>query len=88
MRVFDLSCFEDQSPIETDICIVGTGPAGVSIASEFANSGVRVLLLESGGFEDEDNTQALYRSRAARPPPPPPPLPRTAVAAADAPPGV
>ena len=60
MRLFDLRCFEDPSPIETDLCIVGTGPAGVSIASEFADSGIRILLLESGGLEDEAATQALY----------------------------
>ena len=60
MKVFDLRCFEDHSPIETDLCIVGTGPAGLSIASEFADAGIRVLLLESGGFEDETDTQALY----------------------------
>ena len=60
MRLFDLRCFEDPSPIETDLCIVGTGPAGSSIANEFANSGVRVLVLESGGFDDEPDTQALY----------------------------
>jgi choline dehydrogenase-like flavoprotein len=60
MRVFDLRYFEDHSPIETDLCIVGTGPAGLSIACEFADAGIRVLLLESGGFEDEAETQALY----------------------------
>ena len=60
MKVFDLRCFEDHSPIEIDLCIVGTGPAGLSIASEFADAGIRVLLLESGGFEDETDTQALY----------------------------
>jgi choline dehydrogenase-like flavoprotein len=60
MRLFDLRCFEDHSPIETDLCIVGTGPAGLSIANEFADSGIRVLVLESGGFDDEPDTQALY----------------------------
>src|SRR5689334_16500427 len=60
MRVFDLKHFEDLSPLESDLCIVGTGPAGLSIASEFASTGIRVLLVESGGFEDETKTQALY----------------------------
>jgi choline dehydrogenase-like flavoprotein len=60
MKFFDLSCLEDYSPIETDLCIVGTGPAGLTIASEFANADIRVLLVESGGFEDEADTQALY----------------------------
>jgi choline dehydrogenase-like flavoprotein/predicted dehydrogenase len=60
MRVFDLRYFGDLSPLESDLCIVGTGPAGLSIAGEFANAGVRVLLVESGGFEDETDTQALY----------------------------
>jgi len=34
---------------ESDICIVGTGPAGIVVALELAKSGLRICLLESGG---------------------------------------
>ncbi len=51
------------SDIETDICIVGAGAAGISLALELAGSPLRVALLESGGLEAEPETQALYRGR-------------------------
>ncbi len=60
MAVLDLQNFEHRSSIEADIVIVGSGPAGVSIAQEFLGSQVQVCLIESGGFEEEDDTQALY----------------------------
>ena len=46
--------------IETDVCIVGAGAAGITLAREFINSGSRVILLESGGAEPEQATQDLY----------------------------
>ena len=46
--------------IETEVCIVGAGAAGISLAREFTNSGFRVVLLESGGTELETATQDLY----------------------------
>lgn len=36
------------SPIETDVCIAGAGPAGLSLAHALAKAGVDVVLLESG----------------------------------------
>lgn len=46
--------------IEAELCIVGGGAAGIGMAREFANSGVRVALLESGGTDFDPDTQALY----------------------------
>lgn len=46
--------------LETDLCIIGAGAAGITIAREFAGSEARVLLLESGGEELEAQTQNLY----------------------------
>jgi choline dehydrogenase-like flavoprotein/predicted dehydrogenase len=60
MKIFDLDQLEDSSVIDTDLCIVGSGPAGMSIASEFARTNTRVLVLESGGLSDEPDTQVLY----------------------------
>jgi choline dehydrogenase-like flavoprotein len=67
MRIFDLRYFVNSSPLETDLCIVGTGPAGISIANEFADQNIRVLLLESGGFDEELDTQALYEIDSVAP---------------------
>jgi choline dehydrogenase-like flavoprotein len=38
------------SIIETDLCIIGSGAAGITIAREFIGSSVRVCLLEAGGL--------------------------------------
>ena len=38
-----------EKSIETDICIVGAGVAGISLAREFIKAKNRVCILESGG---------------------------------------
>eukprot|EP00439_Symbiodinium_sp_Y106_P090065 s1_g2601.t1 len=45
---------------EFDVCIIGAGPAGISIARELGETGLRVGLLESGGYDADGDTQALY----------------------------
>lgn len=50
----------DQS-LAVDVCIVGAGPAGIAIAREFAGTGVRVCLVESGGSAASPAKQALAR---------------------------
>ena len=45
--------------IEADVCIVGGGPAGITVALGLAGSHARVLLLESGGLKDEAEPQLL-----------------------------
>ncbi|HZD01753.1 MAG TPA: GMC family oxidoreductase [Actinomycetes bacterium] len=54
----------NDQQIETDLCIVGAGPAGVSIAREFIGNGVRVCLLESGGKDIERRAQRLNRGQS------------------------
>lgn len=53
-----------ETRLETDVCIVGAGAAGISLAREFNGSPVRVIVLESGGFEYEPDTQDLYDGRS------------------------
>jgi choline dehydrogenase-like flavoprotein len=48
-----------------DICIVGAGAAGITLAVESAHKGKKVLLLEGGGALREDSSQALYDSEIA-----------------------
>lgn len=55
----DLRSFPDGEVIEGDICIVGSGPAGATIARELAGSGLRVILVESGGAKSQPLTDAL-----------------------------
>ena len=43
-----------------DLCIIGAGAAGLALAVELANSGLQVVILESGGWEHEERTQDLY----------------------------
>lgn len=52
---------EDGTRLETDLCIVGSGPAGLAIALALDGAPVRVLVLESGGSEREPEVQELYR---------------------------
>ena len=56
----DLNKLESKPIPEFDICIIGAGAAGITVAREFAGFGVRVCILESGGFEFEPDTQNLY----------------------------
>lgn len=50
----------DGATLTTDVCIIGAGAAGITLALELANSSLDVLLLESGGLQPEDPTQRLY----------------------------
>ena len=51
---------EDQV-IETEVCIVGAGAVGITLAREFVGQEFRVCLLESGGLEIDEDTQSLYK---------------------------
>lgn len=49
----------DGSTLRADVCIVGTGPAGITVANELAGTGLKVLLLESGLLEADAKAQSL-----------------------------
>jgi choline dehydrogenase-like flavoprotein len=55
----DARSLEQNKTIETDVCIVGTGTAGITLAREFIDQKFRVCLLESGGLKPDKETQAL-----------------------------
>jgi len=44
-----------------DVCIIGAGPAGITLALRLAEAGWRVVLLEGGGHEYSPRSQAFYR---------------------------
>ena len=51
---------QDGTVIDGDICIIGAGAAGLTIAREFLAANHQVILIESGGLEIDGDTQALY----------------------------
>ena len=53
------SVSQDET-VETDVCIVGAGVAGITLAHEFIGQGFQVLLLESGDLTRDPDTQSLY----------------------------
>jgi len=55
----DARSLDQDARIESDICIVGAGAAGLTLAQSFAGTPFRVCLLESGGLAPEAATQAL-----------------------------
>jgi choline dehydrogenase-like flavoprotein len=49
----------DQDAMTTDVCVIGAGAAGITLAISLAGSGLRTLLVESGGFERTTDTDLL-----------------------------
>jgi choline dehydrogenase-like flavoprotein len=56
----DLRQLGDGPPIDTDLCVIGAGAAGITLARAFIGSGLAVCLVESGGLDFELATQELY----------------------------
>ncbi len=48
---------------EADLCIIGAGAAGITLARQFTGFGLRVALLESGGLEREPDRHDLLRGQ-------------------------
>ena len=55
----NLNELDDGQILTADICIIGAGPAGISIATTVLEQGTHVCLIESGGLEANDASQAL-----------------------------
>jgi choline dehydrogenase-like flavoprotein len=59
--VIDLRAASDSLNLISDVCIVGAGAAGNTLARALLSRGVDVCLLESGGLDFESDTQSLYQ---------------------------
>jgi choline dehydrogenase-like flavoprotein len=55
----------DGDRLDADVCIVGSGAAGITIARDLDGSPLRVLVLEGGGRSVLQKVQELYRADVA-----------------------
>lgn len=53
--------------LQGDVCIIGCGPAGITLARELVAAGASVVVLESGGLEEDPQAQALLDGEASGP---------------------
>ena len=54
----------DGKALVVTVCIIGGGVAGITIARELEKQGIDTCLLESGGFQPDQETRDLYRGTA------------------------
>lgn len=69
----DAQSIASGTVLTADVCIIGGGAAGITVALELMASGQQVLILESGGHAEEADTQALYGGETANADMHPPP---------------
>jgi choline dehydrogenase-like flavoprotein len=58
--ILDANTLPAGPTLAADICIIGAGAAGITMAMELAGGRTEVLVLESGGLKAEAATQDLY----------------------------
>lgn len=58
--LLDLREMQSGSDLWADVCVVGAGAAGVTLARQLRGKGLDIILLESGGLDYEQDTQDLY----------------------------
>jgi choline dehydrogenase-like flavoprotein len=59
--LIDIDQLRDGETLDTGVCIIGAGAAGITLALELDAAGVDVCLLEAGGIVDEIASSARYR---------------------------
>ena len=60
----DTNTMDTNTVVESDLCVIGAGAAGITIARELIGENLRVCLLESGWFDFEAETQSLYEGQS------------------------
>lgn len=60
--IFDLNKNEKKSSYPYDICIIGAGVAGITLAIELSKQGKKIALLEGGGEQYSEISQDIYKA--------------------------
>ena len=60
--ICDFNSYPAGHTFQADVCIVGAGAAGITLALEFIGAGRSVLVLEGGGLAKEPASEDLYGS--------------------------
>jgi choline dehydrogenase-like flavoprotein len=60
--ICDFNELENQATLAADVCVIGSGAAGITIAREFLGTAYNVVLLAGGGQRHEPECQCLYES--------------------------
>jgi len=63
--IIDARALSSNETLSCDVCIVGAGAAGITIALSFVETGLTVCLLEGGGYDRDPISQSLYAGEAA-----------------------
>ena len=58
--IIDLNEMCKHTEFISDLCIIGSGAAGLALVSELLDTRLNIIVLESGGYECETKTQQLY----------------------------
>jgi choline dehydrogenase-like flavoprotein len=61
----DVEALEVNSEVSSEVCIIGAGAAGISIARALSRSGLDVVLLEAGTYNPVFECQNLYKGQMA-----------------------
>jgi len=62
---YDTTTLEHGSTIQCDVCIVGSGAAGVTLAGELDGSGLITLVIEAGGAKYLARQQTALQGEVA-----------------------
>lgn len=65
--LIDARTLSGGTRVEADVCVVGAGAAGITLARDLLRSEGSVVLLESGGFRFDNEIQSLYAGEASGP---------------------
>ena len=59
--LLDARSISDGATLTADVCIVGAGAAGITLAMELLATGLNIILLEAGGKSKAGQSQGLYQ---------------------------
>jgi choline dehydrogenase-like flavoprotein len=59
--LLDARALDPRADVDADVCIVGAGAAGITLALELIDRHLRVVVLEGGGLQADEWSQRLYQ---------------------------